>query len=321
MSHQDLSPNSQEKKECQWTGRIDPEPNSLRWHQVIKPATEASENGYALIGFCCDQGVLQNKGRIGAALAPNAIRQALANLSYIQNKPLYDAGNVHCLPNQLDEAQAELANHVHTHLERGHFPIILGGGHEVAYGSWLGLSQYLQAQHSTMTPKVGIINFDAHFDLRDSNHVHSSGTPFHQIACQSKALNWSFHYACLGVSQASNTQALFNTADSLGVLTIQDHLMTPHNLFQIMTQLTEFIDQCDHLYLTIDMDVFPSSQAPGVSAPAACGVGIEIIEPLLRHIKATQKLRLFDIAELNPNFDRDHQTARLAARLIHTLTL
>ncbi|MGO2420092.1 MAG: formimidoylglutamase [Vibrio casei] len=321
MSNQVLSSNYQEKREFQWAGRIDPEANSLRWHQVIKPVISAAENGYALIGFCCDLGVSQNKGRIGAALAPNSIRQALANLSYIQKKPLYDAGNVHCLANQLDQAQAELGNQVQTHLESGHFPIILGGGHEVAYGSWLGFSQYLQAQHSKIAPKVGIINFDAHFDLRDSSHVHSSGTPFHQIAYQSKALNWPFHYACLGVSQASNTQALFNTADSLGVLAIQDHLMTTHNLFQIMTQITEFIDQCDHIYLTVDMDVFPSSQAPGVSAPAACGVGIEIIEPLLRHIKATQKLRLFDIAELNPNFDRDHQTARLAARLIHTLTL
>ena len=64
---------------------------------------------------------------------------------------------------------------------------------------------------------------------------------------------------------------------------------------------------------------FPASLAPGVSAPAARGIPLEVVEPLLDIIKHSGKLKLFDIAETCPKHDIDSHTARLAARLIHQL--
>jgi formiminoglutamase len=55
---------------------------------------------------------------------------------------------------------------------------------------------------------------------------------------------------------------------------------------------------------------------PGVSAPAARGVSLEVIEPLVDVICASGKLALFDIAELNPSLDIDQRSARVAARLV-----
>jgi formiminoglutamase len=60
--------------------------------------------------------------------------------------------------------------------------------------------------------------------------------------------------------------------------------------------------------------------APGVSAPAARGVPMEVVEPLLDAVAATGKLKLMDVAELSPPLDRDNVTARVAARLIHRVT-
>ena len=83
-----------------------------------------------------------------------------------------------------------------------------------------------------------------------------------------------------------------------------------------LTQLQHFIDHCDYLYLTIDLDVFPAATAPGVSAPAPRGVSYDIISPFLdRILHDKNKLMLADIAEYNPTYDVDSQTARLAARL------
>jgi len=65
-----------------WQGRIDPEENSERWHQKIRPFKTHSEKGTVLIGFCCDEGVHRNHGRAGARQAPDAIRKALANLPW-----------------------------------------------------------------------------------------------------------------------------------------------------------------------------------------------------------------------------------------------
>ncbi len=304
-----------------WTGRVDqgeiPE-LSLRLHQIIKPVSEADKAGLVILGFCSDEGVRRNQGRVGAVQAPNQIRKFLASLPWSAEQVIYEAGNVACQHSDLESAQAELSVQVQTLLRQGHFPFVLGGGHEVAYGSWLGLASYLAL--STKTPKIGIINFDAHFDLRTAANGCNSGTPFYQIAqaCQEQA--WPFRYCCLGVSEMANTQALFQRAHDLGASYRLDKQMTLLDLPDIKAQLQAFMADCDHLYLTVDLDVLPASVAPGVSAPAARGVGLEVIEPLIELIRASQKLRLADLAEYNLNYDQDSHTARVAVRLFYSIT-
>jgi len=125
-----------------------------------------------------------------------------------------------------------------------------------------------------------------------------------------------FHYACFGVSEFANTPALFDRADQLGVLYRYDRDMNLLQLPNIQTQLAQFIDRVDVLYVTICLDVLPAAVAPGVSAPAGFGVSLEVIETLTKQLMSSGKVKLMDVAECNPLFDRDHQTARVAARLI-----
>ena len=67
---------------------------------------------------------------------------------------------------------------------------------------------------SMSLPRIGILNFDAHFDLRHAERA-SSGTPFRQIAELCQASDWPFAYCCLGISRLSNTAALFDQAQRL----------------------------------------------------------------------------------------------------------
>lgn len=302
-----------------WQGRIDPESDSERWHQRIQPLAETSAPGVALLGFATDAGVARNQGRTGAAQGPDTIRRALAPLAWHRDESVYDAGNLRCEGDELEAAQDAMAGRVAGALDAGHRPMVLGGGHEIAYSSWSGLARHLTG--GQRPPRVGIINLDAHFDLRDPDHVRSSGTPFSQIARDCQERGWPFQYACLGVSRASNTRALFGRADALDVLTREDREFRPDNLPAIVRDLERFIVRCDHLYLTIDLDVLPASEAPGVSAPAARGVSLSMLEPLIDLVRDSGRLRLADIAELNPEFDIDKRTARVAARLVHQLTL
>jgi formiminoglutamase len=66
--------------------------------------------------------------------------------------------------------------------------------------------------------------------------------------------------------------------------------------------------------LSIDLDAFPQSDAPGVSAPQTVGLnplfGLEFVR------KLKPQARQLGIYELNPRFDVDARTARLAARLV-----
>ncbi|EEX30916.1 MULTISPECIES: formimidoylglutamase [Vibrio] len=309
-----------------WQGRHDAEDGAMgkRVHHVIKQlqvqGLEPYRNAVSILGFACDAGVARNKGRVGAKKAPDLIRRALANMAWHKESALIDLGNVVCEDDLLEQYQSECADVIAAAL-RSTPVITLGGGHEVAWASFQGLARYFEYLNPVTPPKIGIINFDAHFDLRafESSNADvkpSSGTPFNQIYDYCQKQDWPFHYACLGVSRASNTQALFERAKELNVWFVEDKDLAHLNHIYHLTQLQHFIDNCDYIYLTIDLDVFPAATAPGVSAPAARGVSMDTLALFLdRILHYKQKLVIADIAEYNPTYDVDSQTARLAARL------
>ncbi len=303
-----------------WTGRIDDEKTALRWHQCISPLTvKSQEPGVALLGVASDEGVKRNQGRTGAVAGPNAIRKALANQAYHLNLPVYDAGDLYCEQNHLEKLQKQQAQEVKRLLDQHHFPLLLGGGHEIALGSFLGLEQHLNPD-SGAAP-IGIINLDAHFDLRQGEKS-TSGTPFLQIANHCQRRNIPFHYCCLGISEVSNTRTLFHQADELGTIYLKDEELNSWQISQTEQILSNFISPCQAIYLSIDLDVLPAATAPGVSAPASRGLPLTELEQLLLLIRtmAGERLRIADIAEYNPQYDIDGRTARTAARLCHLLT-
>jgi formiminoglutamase len=276
-----------------------------------------------LIGFCCDEGVRRNQGRIGAAQAPRALRRALAGLPAHRVAQCFDAGDVLCASENLEAAQAALGERVREVLASGARPIVLGGGHEVAWGTYTGLRQWLAEQAPSpsaphRTRRLLVVNFDAHFDLR-TTRPGNSGTPFDQIArdCEARGAPW--RYACFGISELSNTAALFARADEIGAYYALDVTMRERDLDDRLAELDRLIDEADDIYLTIDLDVLPASVAPGVSAPAALGVPLAVIEAMVMRVRASAKLRAADIAEYNPQYDQDNHAARAAARLLYRL--
>ncbi|HWW06358.1 formimidoylglutamase [Collimonas sp.] len=305
-----------------WKGRVDEEEgiSGRRWHQVVQALESTNEvTGAALIGFACDAGVARNHGRPGASDGPAALRSMLGNMPVHRSTAIIDAGDVVCSTvgnsDGLEQAQEELADVVADLLERGFLPIVMGGGHEMAYGSFSGLARSFVTTSEVVGPRIGIINLDAHFDLRLTERA-SSGTPFRQISEDCQAKGWTFHYCCLGVSRFSNTEPLFERANSLGVRWRSDEEMESRHLPETLTTLGDFLTEVDHIYFTICLDVLPSSLAPGVSAPAVRGVSLDVIEAIVDVVAASSKLRIADIAELNPTHDIDQRTARVAARLV-----
>lgn len=304
-----------------WQGRIDTDSEKcLRWHQAVAPLLQHSAltDSTVLLGFACDEGVRRNQGRVGAADGPDAIRRALANLAYGGSQAIFDAGTVACVGDELEQAQAELAQQVEEILQRGGKPIVLGGGHEMAWGSYLGVRHYLGA----VGGRLGIINFDAHFDLRSPAAGANSGTPFRQIAESCEAQQLPFHYLVLGVNPAVNSQALFDYAQAQGVQWFEDTVCTEANLDLIADVVESFVAPLDYLYLSICLDAFPVGLAPGVSAPGVPGMcpytSLRLLEVIIEHCRGHgTQIVLLDIAEMNPTFDRDNSTARWAARLVH----
>ncbi|WP_084070604.1 formimidoylglutamase [Pandoraea vervacti] len=305
-----------------WHGRTDAgeRGDTRRLFNIVREIDVQAEapgvGAPVLLGFACDAGVRRNQGRVGAAEGPQAIRRALANLPAHDMTCLYDAGDVTCDGDALEAAQQALADAVRRQLDAGAHPVILGGGHEMAWGTWQGLRAHLDARSDRS--RVLILNLDAHFDLRTARPG-TSGTPFDQIAQACETAGLPFDYACLGVSRLSNTASLFERAKALKVTYTEDTEMQDRHLEARLAQIDALIADVSHVYLTIDLDVLPAPVMPGVSAPAAYGVPLSVIEAIVTHVRRSGKLRVADLAEYNPRFDAQGAAARVAARLAYRL--
>ncbi|GAA3551446.1 formimidoylglutamase [Zobellella aerophila] len=301
-----------------WQGRIDSEEGSAarRWHQQILPVSAPQAPGVVLLGLACDAGVKRNLGRSGAAGGPAALRAAAANLAWHLTDPLYDGGDVSCRDDELEIAQQLYAEQVAARLGEGHRVIGLGGGHEIAYGSFRGLVDHL-GRHNDK-PRIGIVNFDAHLDLRQSARA-SSGTPFNQCASLCEEMGIPFQYTCIGVSRNNNTRALFDRARQLDTEVVLDEQLNGWDLSPLIVALDKAAAGADYLYVTLCLDVLPGQVAPGVSAPAGRGMELSLLEYAIDRLKRSNKVLMADIAELNPDCDQHSQTARVAARLLERL--
>lgn len=313
----------------EFQGRIDSETNfdAFRWHQWVeiidlrdgKLTPFAGELGFCFIGFCCDEGVRRNKGRTGTAKGPESIRKEMANLPccFTKQVKLFDAGNIFCEDITLEESQSLLSKAIAKILELNLFPIVLGGGHEIAFGHYNGILNHLSKENSK--PKIGIVNFDAHFDLRPYPQGGSSGTMFRQISDICKKREMDFSYMCIGVQKHSNTVDLFKTADKLGAeYILAKDIITADN-WNVFEKFDDFMKQQDHIYITICSDVFSSSFAPGVSAAQPLGLDPERVIKFLKYILKSNKVISFDIAEVSPRFDQDSITADLASVMVFSV--
>lgn len=297
-----------------WQGRLDGE--ELLFHRLFQRVKEEQNydtivpNDFVLHGFAVDEGVRRNKGRQGAKEAPNVIRRNMANFPVIlPDFSMLDFGNVTCEDGNLENAQNNLAKNVSKVLLKGGKSLVLGGGHEVTYAHYLGIKTAFPEQ------KIGIINIDAHFDNRqpEKGVGPSSGTGFWQIA-QEGPIN-SLH---IGIQRNSNTLKLFDTAHQYGMKYILSDELFFENLPSVYQRIDDLLENVDFAYLTICMDVFNASVAPGVSASAYNGIFADAtFMHFYRHILKNKKLVALDVAEVNPSFDIQDRTARLAACLVN----
>ena len=295
-----------------WQGRADARDNEYIFNTIeCLPIDQLDQldqldqhpPGLALLGFQSDIGVTRNGGRAGAKEGPNALRRQLAKLPLHRKLTLYDVGDIVCKDDDLESAQHALGQVVSQLLNLNYHPMVIGGGHETAFGHYLGI-------HNAIDPKkCAIVNFDAHFDLRD--HPNStSGTPFKQIADHSSA----FDYTVIGIQPSANSDTLFQTADSLGVhAVLADDI---HRGYRLDDTMTSIIERSDYIYMTICLDVFAAHIAPGVSAPQAAGLYLSHILPAMLTLIKSGKVISFDVVELAPPYDYDDHTAKLAAYMI-----
>lgn len=300
-----------------WQGRKDSLPGERIFQTVQCVQPEKLENfqteNRVILGFASDTGVSRNLGRPGAALGPDALRTQLGKLPAPAKKQYLDLGNIHCQDEHLEDAQQQFAELISLCHQHGKKTLALGGGHEIAWAHFQGLAPHYG--------KLGIINFDAHFDLRPlpENQQGNSGTPFTQIAAYCAQEGRPFDYCCLGIQSKANTESLWQQAENHKVSVLKAEDLYQQSFAWQTAFLDEFLLSQQAIYLTLCLDVLAEAYAPGVSAPQPLGLTPWQVLTLMKYILRTGKVVSLDIAELSPPHDENGKTARLAANLVAEL--
>ncbi|WP_053062353.1 arginase family protein [Photobacterium aquae] len=301
---------------------------------MIEPYAEQRKSGAVLVGVATDLSLNAYDVQIGAKEGPDSIRRMLAKYPLTLNVPLYDAGVIDEQSmewSSFDVLQSMQYQKVREILQAGHFPVVLGGGHEVAIASYRALSDTVNrvndaAQPEVIAPlpnpcasRVGIVNIDANFQLRRSLAVRS-GSAFHSVASFCQSQQREFRYLGLGICDHTNSQSSFAYASELGAKWLLDSEMKMKYRRKIQATVDAFVEQVDHIHLSLDLAVFSSAVAEGVNMSRVYGVSLPVIEMVLKQLMASGKVRIMDVAGLYTEYDYQGQTARLAAKLIqHSL--
>jgi len=275
---------------------------------VSSSQNEYKQSKFVIIGCPQDEGVRRNNGRIGAAEAPDKIRQALYRFSKpaeLESGELFDLGNS-LIGDSLEQTHENHQIVVTQILRGGKILIVLGGGNDISYPDCFALSQEEK--------KFIAFNIDSHFDVRD-NTRRNSGTPYRQLLEGQIILpNLFFEIA----SQSFANSELYSDylkKKEVNVVTLQK--LRKKGIEKTLKAILKGTN-APAIFWGVDMDSVRAADAPGVSASYPTGLTSEEILSIAAVAGTDKRSRIFEISEVNPKYDIDNRTCKLAALLIIT---
>lgn len=239
----------------------------------------------ALLGLPDDTGVRLNHGRPGARDGPRAFREALSRYGTTNELEVvvFDAGDV--APRDSIEATHDaVTEKVRELLALDLLPVCIGGGHDLTWPAIRAVAE----KH----PDLSGVYLDAHLDVREDV---GSGMAFRKILTETSCRE----LYVVGLDRFANSREHIDWFQS--------------NSGRISDSFPEGLS--GDVFVSFDLDVLNASIAPGVSAINPVGYDARFGDDTARSVGSMTNVRYFDIMELNPVYDIDGRTARLAARL------
>jgi formiminoglutamase len=276
-------------------------------HEWIQPITALTDPEMSKDAEVVILGVPLSRSSIsasGASEFPEAFRRswrgfATYNLDDevdLSEMTALDAGDVSMHVTDIAKCHeniVEASTTIHTHFLKSKVCAI-GGDHSITAMLVKGMNQAKPSE------KIGILQFDTHFDLRDmSDNGPSNGTPMRNLI-ESGVVEGSNMYN-IGLHGFFNTKDLKHYADEKGVNYFTLRTARKKGIEETVQQcLEELSAKVDTIYLTVDMDVLDIAYAPGVPASTPGGMTTEeLLEGVLvagRH----PKVKAMDIVCLDP---------------------
>jgi agmatinase len=222
-----------------------------------------------------------------------------------------DVGDVEMLSGETEQALARLEAAVTLIARGGAVPIILGGDHTIALPDVTGVA------HHVGWGRVSVIHFDAHADTGDSHFgsLHGHGTPMRRLIESGAARGDRFLQ--IGLRGYWPEPETLEWMGQQGMRSFEMTEVVSRGLDAVLEEAaTIALDDCDAVFLSVDVDVVDPGMAPGTGTPEPGGLTSRQLLDAVRHLAMTLPLAGVDVVEVSPPYDQAEVTAYLANRVV-----
>lgn len=280
--------------------------------QII-PKTDYESADIVILGFSSDEGINRSGGRIGSALAPDEIRKQFYQLTpFSFSVKVCDLGNLNVSENfeQSCETFSEISQKI---LADGKKIVVLGGGNDIAYPCGKAMAKVFGSENW-----LGV-NINSNFDVNDAG-IANNKTAFRQLLNEN-LLRPQYFYA-IGFQRhfisTENFLYLQNLGANLSSLEQIRSRETADLELREMMRL-QFINHSKSLNtcFNFSLNAVRAADAPGTNNPSPLGLRAGEFIQLVKFAASLTNTKIIQFTEINPNFDRDNQTALLTAIAMH----
>ena len=228
----------------------------------------------------------------------------------LQDLRVVDVGDVEMPPGEIEVAHAALEEAVYAVASAGVIPLVLGGDHSVTRPDATGVARHLGFG------RVSMIHFDAHADTGDIEFgsLYGHGQPMRRLI-ESGALRGD-RFLQMGL------RGYWPGPETLSWMAEQD--MRSYEMTEIVKRglnacLDEAfeiaLDDCDAVFLSVDIDVCDPGHAPGTGTPEPGGLSARDLLDAVRRIGRELPIAGIDVVEVSPPYDHAEITTYLANRV------
>jgi agmatinase len=245
-------------------------------------------------------------------LAHDGSRPHLAlRVDALQDLRVLDAGDVEMPPGHIERSLDALTEAVATVASSGAIPVVLGGDHSITLADVTGVAR----RHGA--GRVSVVHFDAHADTGDVEFgsLYGHGQPMRRLIESGAARGDRFLQIGLRGYWPGP-----ETLDWMAAQGMRSYEMSELGARGIDDCLDEAfaiaVDDCDGVFLSVDIDVADPAHAPGTGTPEPGGLSARQLLDAVRRVALELPVVGVDVVEVSPPYDHADITAALANRVV-----
>ncbi|MEV4622582.1 agmatinase [Asanoa sp. NPDC049573] len=261
--------------------------------------------------------------RPGTRFGPSAMRKA-CYLPHDGSRPalalrtdglkditVYDAGDVECFSGDIARSVRVIEEAVATIAGAGAIPVVLGGDHTITLPDVTGVAR------AKGFGRVSVVHFDAHADTGNSEFgsLLGHGQPMRRLIESGAARGDRFLQ--IGLRGYWPGPATLDWMASQGMRAYEMSEIVARGLDACLTEaFATAVDDCDGVFLSVDIDVVDPGMAPGTGTPEPGGLTSRQLLDAVRRVCLELPVVGVDVVEVSPPYDQAEVTAFLANRVV-----